>query len=720
MTSARPHLDALARLAGILPEYANALDGRPRSTSPDTAMALLAAMGHDASSEDAARRTLADLEQRRAGHLLDAVQVFQTGSADSGGPALEVRLPAGEGPFEWRVDLSREDGQAWTAEGRAAGDEPGLRIRLCELPPGYHEVELRVRGSRRDQQARQLLAAAPQRCVQPAEVLPSGRGMGLCVNLYALRSARNWGVGDFGDLARLCRWSAGLGADFCGLNPLHALHNCGLDISPYSPVSRLYRNPLYLELPAVPEFAECAEARELVSSGAGADALDALRPAAELDYEQVMAFKGRIAHLLHRVFAARHRGQSRRGEEYARYLRREGRPLIEFATFMALRDHFGGAQACDWRNWPDAYHRPGSAAVEEFCRHHPEEVDYHCYIQFELDRQLASAAGAARDAGMGVGLYQDLAIGSAPSGSDAWGWPDLFVSGVTVGAPPDEYARGGQDWGFCPVHPRRLRDTRYDYWIRLLRAAFQHSGALRIDHVMGLLRQFWIPAGVPAANGAYVSYPADDLFGLLTLESSRHHSLVIGEDLGTVPDRFAERLEARGILSCKVMYFERQHDGAYRSASDYPARALVTVNTHDHVPLAGFWKGRELQMQRQLGLLASDQDLSAAFDRRLRDRAQLLERLVAEGLWDAERGKPASHAELCAALHAFLRRTPCALIGLMLDDLTGETDPINIPGVGPQQHRSWTRRNRLSLEEICADPGIQRAVRAACPEGGSE
>jgi 4-alpha-glucanotransferase len=378
--------------------------------------------------------------------------------------------------------------------------------------------------------------------------------------------------------------------------------------------------------------------------------------------------------------------------------------VVDYATFLALEGHFALPQSKgpDENDWPPAYRNPDSPEVEAFRHTHYREIEFHIYVQFELDRQLAAVAAQARRAGMPLGLYHDLAIGSAADGSDAWAFGNLFVKGVEVGAPPDPYSDVGQTWGFPPVDPRRLTATRYDYWIRLLRNAMAHAGMLRIDHVMGLFRQFWVPDGAPATEGAYVQYPAEDLLGILALESRRHNTVIVGEDLGTVPPEVPPTLAQWGILSTRVMYFERDHEGRFNPSDFYSPRALVTATNHDHPPLAGFRTGRDLEIRHDLGLIRSEQELEEAREQRARACMLLQERLRAEGISFDDVEDP--DEALCRAVHAFLARTPSPLVGVSLDDLAGETDPVNVPG--------WSRIG------IAAGPdGCSAMLRKSWPGG---
>jgi len=338
-------------------------------------------------------------------------------------------------------------------------------------------------------------------------------------------------------------------------------------------------------------------------------------------------------------------------------------------------------------------------------------VDFHRWLQFELDRQLGSVANDAQRAGLALGVYQDLAVGSAPSGSDVWANPGLFVPGATVGAPPDMYSDEGQNWGLPAIDPHVLRETRYDYWVRLLRAGFRHAGALRLDHALGLFRMFWVPLGAPAREGTFMKSFAHDLFGILALESVRHGSLVVGEDLGTVPPEVPQVLAKWGVLGSKVVVFERDfHSGRFRPADQYPRLALATVDTHDLPPMVGWLEQRDIVLRSEVGDLTDPEQQRGMRDQRTGDRWALIEMLIEAGLLPPSARENVRSEPLIAALHAFIRRTPSALVGLSLDDLAREAEPVNIPGIWQDKYPSWTRRMRETLEDLLTDPATIRML----------
>lgn len=703
-------LRALAKAAGILPSYID-VTGRERITSDASSEAILAAMGLDASSDARAAEALSIRSEAERERFVDAAVVAVAGSGRA--PAVTLRIPGLRGSVTWEAELAGETGATQRIHGRVTGRGGTVRARLPRsLKPGFHRLTLTAKASAARRSGSTTLIVAPASCYSVRQALGRRAVFGLWANLYSLRSESDRGIGDFGDLRTLAEWGGEAGADFVGINPLHALWNRGTDISPYSPVSRLYRNPIYLDIAEIPEFAASSEARALAGAATALQRMDELRRAPHVDYAGVMEAKRPILEALHRSFRSHHGGGgTARGRAWLEYMEREGRALQDFAAFLVLDEVCAeGGRPVWWRHWPETYRDPRSPAVEELRRAHSDRIEFHCYLQFEVDRQLAAAAEASRVAGMSVGLYQDLAVGSSSGGSDSWSYPELFRAGATVGAPPDPHSASGQDWGLPPLDPNRLAADGYSYWIQLVRNAMTHAGALRIDHAMGLRRLFWIPAGQPATEGAYVRYPERELLAILALESQRQQALVIGEDLGTVPKGFGALLARWGILSSRVLYFERRDTGAFRPAPSYSPRALATVTTHDHPPLAAFWEGGDIDVRHSLGQIAEG-DLAGARRARADERAALLARLRIDGLLP-EDNEP-TYPELCAAVHRFLARTPSPLIGVSLDDLSAEATPVNIPGVGPDQYPTWSRRMRLTLEQMRDDGGVTAGISAA-------
>ena len=690
-------LRRLSDVAGVVPSYVDQTGTETRTTSDETRVALLRAMGVDASTPALADGALDEWEGRDRTRLLAPVRVVRRDDPEVG--SVAVRVPEGTTRAAWALELVPEDGEPSRAEGEGTPDAEGtLHLTLPETPAlGYHTLRVAVRFDGGEWDGEQSLVVVPEMCPSVREVAGQERVFGVIANLYTVRSDSNWGIGDVGDLARLMEWTAEVGGAFVGVNPLHALRNQGADISPYSPVSRVFRNAIYIEVPAVPGFAESEEARRIVEAPQWQTELEALRASEEVKYEEVMAAKRRVLEVLYREHAA--------GAEYRRYLEAQGEALVHFATFEALADQLGSG---DWRTWPEGFRDPHSPSTAEFAAAHAEEIGFHQWLQFELDRQLGEAAARGERAGLAMGLYQDLAIGTSPAGADVWANPHLFVTGASIGAPPDEYSAEGQNWGLPPLDPRALREDAYRYWVRLVRASMRHAGALRIDHAIGLFRQFWIPEGAAGKDGAYVRFPVEDLLGILALEARRHGALVVGEDLGTVPPEVPPVLRRWGVLSSRVFYFEREGD-EFRPAAEYEPMSLATANTHDMATLAGFWRGRDIEVKRAVGVIPSDEAAAAQRTEREHERRAILERLASEGVLPSPE-EPESGAALRGAVHEFLSRTPAALVGVSLDDLLGEAEPVNVPGVGPSEFSAWTRKLAVGIEELARDPRVRAAL----------
>ncbi len=532
-------------------------------------------------------------------------------------------------------------------------------------------------------------------CWSVSEVLGDRRAFGLAANLYTVRSADNWGIGDLSDLCRLIEWAGAASAAFIGINPIQAM-NCRGDANPYYPSSRYYRDPIYLDVTAVPEFAACGEARQLLASPQWQADLQRQREAANLQWRQLAECKDVVLQMLYRSFASARQDGTQRWGDFEAFRLREGKGLRDFATYCALAEHLDGES--DWRRWPSQLQRSDSEAVQAFRREHVDGVEYHVYLQFELDRQLASAAAAADAAGMSIGIFGDLPVGCAPGGSDTWSNPDLFAAGVSIGAPPDTYSSSGQDWGLAVLRPGVLATERgEEYWRRLLRQAMRHCGALRLDHAMGVVRQFWIPAGETPAAGAYVVYPSSRLMRTMAEISRAHRCIVIAEDLGTVPSDFRARLKRWGILRNQILYFEQSSD-RFLGSTAYVADALVAANSHDLPPLEGYWRGDDLTLREGAGHLGAAEVAQARTEReRARTAlASLLrdEDIVAPDWWPSKPGM------LASAVHSFLASTPSRLFAVSLDDLAGERVPVNVPGASAAVLPSWRRRMAMPLEDV--------------------
>ena len=615
----------LARLKGIAASYFD-IWGHEVHAADATLAALLVAMRvlDTADAPLAAIETaIAVHESRHDTELLPPVHVVYE---DEALWQLPVRAPQTVTPdvaLDWRIDA--EDGSM--QQGRIGAEVPTSR----PLPRGYHQLSLLREGVAI---AQCRLIIAPRRVYSPTALQGGGRVWGVATQLYSLRTARNWGIGDFGDLARLVDWCAQVGAGVVGVNPLHAMfaHNPA-HASPYSPSSRLFLNLQYLEVEAIADLAECDAARALLASPAFQQRLAGLRGSDLVDYVGVAAAKREVLEALYRHFRREHltRG-SARAQAFDRFRRSRGADLRRHALFDALQSRFHATDAAvwGWQVWPEAYRDPGSPQVAAFEREQIEAVEFNEYLQWQADLQLGDAG--RRAARLDVGLYVDLAVSIDRAGAEAWGSQALYALDASIGAPPDEYNPKGQDWGLPPLDPARLRAAAYAPFIAMLRANMAHAGALRIDHVMGLMRLYWITPGAQGAAGAYVQYPFDELLAIVALESQRNRCLVIGEDLGTVHPEVRSKLAGAGVLSYGVLFFERSEGGEFKPPAGYARQSIAVVSTHDLPTLPGWWEGRDLAQRQRLGLFANAENAAQQSRERAQDRERLLRALEREQL----------------------------------------------------------------------------------------
>lgn len=553
-----------------------------------------------------------------------------------------------------RGELELEQGGALRLDGRPL--PPGL-------PPGYHWLQPpdgpRVR-----------LILAPRRCWLPAE----RRSWGWAVQLYALRSAGSWGTGDLRDLRRLAEWSRGLGAGLLLVNPLLAVAPVAdPQDSPYYPSSRCFRNPLYLCIEEVPGAERLgAELEALSRAGQALNARD------RIDRSAVHQLKLRALERIWEGFGG--------DAGFERFCQEQGQPLVSFASYCVLVERHGP----DWRRWPEELRDARSPAVARAVGAHSGRLDFFRWLQWLIDEQLARASRE-------IAHLHDLPIGVDPGGADAWIWRTELARGASVGAPPDLYAAQGQDWGLPPFIPYRLRAAAYEPFVRTLRASLRHAGGLRIDHVMGLFRLFWIPEGRSPAEGAYVYYPSEELLAITALESQRAGALIVGEDLGTVEPGTREKLAAHDILSYRLLWFEE------RPPAEYPELALAAVTTHDLPTVAGLWSGSDLEEQRALGLAVNEEETR-------RVRARLAEMT---GLDD---GAPLD--AVIEAAYRLLAAAPCRLLTATLEDLVAAERRPNLPATTREQRPNWSLALGRTLEELMRAPLAERvaaALRRGCP-----
>jgi (1->4)-alpha-D-glucan 1-alpha-D-glucosylmutase len=727
-------LDQLCAHYGIAAGYRDA-EGQERRVPDSTRRALLTGLGVPAGDARTERRGLVaalDGEWRRR---LPPVVVLREDAE-----ALELTLCLLERelsrPLRWRLTEEGgkvqegllEPGDLSATEGREIDGEPWTRRRLVLPAPrslGYHRLELHS-GDERARLARSTVIRTPTRCYLPEGVREERRVWGLATQLYAVRSARNWGIGDFTDLTRLVELCAESGAGAVALSPLHALfpgrpERC----DPYVPSSRLFLNVLHIDVEAIPELAESETLQKELGREDFTPLLRALRAAPRVDYPAVARAKLGMLERLFRHFRDHHLAQdSTRAHAFHAFREVQGESLRRFALFEAIAEHLAAEAGAPVppHDWPAAYRDPGSQAVSRLAIARAERVDFFAWLQWQAHLQLRSAGFRSLQLRLALGLCQDLAVGAAPDGAEVWADPDLFIRGASVGAPPDDFSPDGQDWGVLAWHPVALREAGYAPFAATLRANMREAGALRIDHVMGLLRLFLIPAGMSPTAGTYLAYPFEDLLGVLALESVRNRCLVIGDDLGTVPAGLPAALHARDALSLRVLYFQRGEDGGFLSPAQFERCAAVSVATHDLPTLAGFWQGTDLEQRRALGLFAAEEQYEAQLLRRTEDRARLLLALDHEALIPEGGGTdPVAVPELAPAhiraVHVYLARSPARLLLIQTADLLGETEQVNLQG-SADAYPNWCSRQPLEIEAWSGHAGIQDLLESMREERG--
>ena len=658
----------LAATMGILPRWRD-LEGVEHTTGSDTQRALLAAMGVPAAGDAETRESLSQLRARQAVRCVPAEIVV---TADT-----ECRIPV-EGIVDWRIEL--EAGGA--REGR---DEQAV---VLMLPAGLHRLTVAGEPC--------LVIAAPERAPSAGDVSGRSRAWGLSGALYALRSKRNLGVGDYRDLAEAAEQAARLGADFLGVNPVHARGTASGVFSPYSPTCRTALEPSHIAPDAVPGFERCTEALRLVKNRAGR--AEAATGGGILDYEAHERMQRRI---LEALFRSTVEADTQAASHLAAWRNGPGRVLEWFAIFEAIAEAHGP----DWRAWPHPLRAAHSPDVRRFASENERSVRWHAWLQWLADGQLAEAHATARGGGMTFGLYLDVAVGVRPGGADTWAAPDCFARGVSLGAPPDVFDPAGQTWNLAPFSPAGLRAAAYRPFVLMLRAAMANAGIVRIDHVPGLGRSFWLPdSGAP---GGYVTCPLEPLLALVRIEAARAGCIVVGEDLGSVPRGLRRRLAGAGLLGCSVMQFER--DGQeFRPPRRYRRASLASAGTHDTPTLKGWWSGRDIELRHALGKTTA-QDRSAALATRASERGALGRLLVEEGHappgFDAASPPAEADDATVVAVHALLAGAASSLLAVQLEDALGIDEQQNLPGT-IDEHPNWRRRYPVTVEALRRDPGL--------------
>ena len=695
-------LTELASAFGIATDFWD-WQGQHTIVSAQSIRQVLAALGVDASTDEAAAHALADRRLLPWRRVLPPTVVMREGWT----PWVPVHLPHGS---DVRLDIALETGETRAVDqvdhwvepreidgaliGEATFELPG------DLPTGWHRLRATVGQS----VVEATLIVTPGRLSLPAG-LDQRRATGLMAQLYQVRSSRSWGVGDLGDLATLATWGAErLGADFVLVNPLHAAEPIRpMEPSPYLPTTRRFANPLYLQVEDIPETARLDDdAADRVQALAAA--ARPLNDSAPIDRDGCWTAKREALELVHAVGLT-----GRRAADYERYVAEEGQGLADFATWCAIVDVHGLPS----QDWPEGLASPAAHGVDDFRVEQADRIDFHCWMQWALDRQLGEVQRRAKDAGMALGVIHDLAVGVHPHGADAWALRHALAQGVTVGAPPDQFNQLGQNWSQPPWRPDVLAELGYAPFRDMVRTVLRDSGGIRVDHIIGLFRLWWIPEGGSPGEGTYVRYDHEALIGILALEAERDGALVIGEDLGVVEPATRTYLLERGLLGTSIMWFEWA-DGEPLPPEGYRELCLSSVTTHDLPPTAGYLALEHVEVRERLGLLTRSAEEERAAE--ARSIAHVRQALIDRGVLGAD----SDDADMIAAMHAWLAQSPSRLLAYSLADLVGDRHAVNQPGTN-REYPNWCvpltgpDGQVLSLEAIMHAPGVERYAAAMRP-----
>lgn len=711
-------IDRLGDLCGMASGYQD-WDGTLVAIDTENKIPLLAAMGYDVSSNAALKKAIAATQLKLWESPLSPVTVVHQGQSFS----FELRCPRSKRPSSVELLITLENGDQVIHHADLAmavlsetvklerKEYIALKVSVPQyLPLGYHTLAVQGKGLT----AEAGLIVVPEVCYEPEAMKQGAKIWGSGIQLYTVRSERNWGMGDLTDLGDLAAGLGKQGADFVGLNPVHALYPSNpLHCSPYSPSTRLFDNVLYIDPEQVAEYTDSAAAREMVAKHG--ELIDQLHSTDFVEYDKVAPFKMSVLELLFNEFAEQHLDKGTdRDLAYTAFCQSRGERLDQFALFETLFEHFrkSDINSWGWRCWPEAYQTPDSDEVRAFAKAHQARITFFKYLQWLMDEQLHAAHIKAKDAGMLVGLYRDLAVGVDSNGADVWADRNLFVLEASTGAPPDGLGPMGQDWGLPPFNPVVLKEERYQPFVELIRNNMRNCGALRIDHAMGLFRLWWCPNGSTensderkgARYGCYVHYPLQDLLGIIKLESHRQQCLVFGEDLGVVPQEITDSLPPARMYG-SVMGIFQQNEDRYTAPDEYREKALAMLVCHDTPTLKGWWDGRDIDLMASLGFY-SEERAAADHDAREQTRKAVLATLAdlgefPEGVDLEGDTAPVFSREIMEKFSYYLALSASQIAAFQLEDVMMIDSPVNVPGTS-SEYPNWRRRLPRSIVEMLA------------------
>lgn len=710
-------LQTLVEMRGIESRYVDAW-GKPATIAESSKAKLLNTLGYDTSSEEAIQHQLSEEARKIWLSPLNPVQV----NREADNIQLTVRLPIDLVNDEYVFTVTTDSNEQFTHTFTPVDEELLQAAQLDDvefqeyvvafphaLPLGYHTLRLEADG---DELASMRLIVAPDACYTPDVIRQGKKIWGLSVQLYCVRSETNWGIGDFSDLTQLIDRASQLGADFIGLNPIHALYPANPDAcSPYGPSSRRWLNYLYIDVTKIDGYQD-ASVQKIISSEAFKAQLEHVRSVDYVDYDGVSALKLQALKAVFEVYNTRYLTKNtKQNRAFKAFVEEGGESLDMLAVYDALQASLKekGKEFWGWPVFPDNLKNYQDPEVAKFKNANKKLVKFYLFLQWMAAEQMKQASDAAEKAGMTIGVYRDLAVGVSEGSAEIWGNKDLYCTGASVGAPPDILGPLGQNWGLPPMDPKKLYEQQYQPIIDLFSANMASSGALRIDHVMALLRLWWVVKGDHARDGGYVYYPVDDLLGILALESHRHQSLVIGEDLGTVPEEIRAKLADNGVHSYRVFFFEQAEDGGFFSPSHYPEQSMSTLTTHDMPTLIGYWHCLDLELGKELGLYPTEEILSTLYKDRHENKQEILNTLHGHHSVDDSVGRDVNYTGMTQALNygmqVHMAGGSSALLSLQLEDWLQMDKPVNVPGTF-NEYPNWRRKLSQNLEAIFTNRDI--------------
>lgn len=710
-------IEGLVTMRGIESAFVDAW-GNPATVNDETKIKLLKAMGYEVDNEDELLLQVEDGFAKQWLSHLNPVQVIKHDEAF----VIPLRVAIEMAAQTLTIHVQLEDGSDFSQEVEAVEhqlinvaeieDEEFHEYAIsldCALPMGYHTLSLAMGD---EELASSTIIKVPEKCFIPDDIEQGKKIWGLSVQLYCVRSRRNWGVGDFSDLSLLVKQAAAQGADFIGLNPIHELYPANPDAcSPYGPSSRRWLNYLYIDVEQVPEFDHEAVQRWCKDTQLNAK-LAALRETQYVDYEGVADIKLAALNRVFEQYSKKYLGKNtRQNRAFKAFIAKGGESLQTLAVFEAVQEKLKneGKECWGWPVFPDEFKSYDMPSVAKFAKKNKDRVNFYLFLQWHAALQFEAASQVGSDAGMAIGLYRDLAVGVSEGSAEIWGNKDLYCIDASVGAPPDILGPLGQNWGLPPMDPIKLYEQAYQPIIDLFASNMHASGALRIDHVMALLRLWWVYRGDHASQGGYVCYPVEDLLGILALESQRNKSLVIGEDLGTVPEEIRSKLADNGMYSYRVFFFEQAEDGGFYAPDHYPEQSMATLTTHDMPTLIGYWHCDDLSLGKEVGLYPDANVLATLYDTRHENKQHILNTLHGHHSISNNISRNVNDVgmstELNYGLQTHMATGSSALLSLQLEDWLQMDKPVNIPGTF-KEYPNWKRKLSRNLEDIFEDDAI--------------